>query len=187
MSQDSLVEKAVVIEHKSKKIRTPEQLMVLSRAREKATEIRNENRVIKLKENDTRRLDKENRQADLDERFQTALKIKNERLKGKDSIGPNLIIMPDPNDEKTKEAVEVKTKETVSVPKEKEFTSIKADSRRYKTSIPIVESDDSDNENIIVRIPKKKLIKYHKQEEKKVIRINNTPVPIQKKNPLFYN
>ena len=182
MSQESLREKDIVIEHKSKKIRTPEQLMVLSKAREKATEIRNENRVIKLKENDTRRLDKENRQADLDERFQTALKIKNERLKGKDSIGPNLVIMPQPD-------LKEDTKEDVK----QEVISIKADIRRHLTNktIPIVESDDSDNENIIVRIPKKKLIKYHKQEEKKNIKValNNSPVqvPIQKKNPLFYN
>lgn len=46
----------------------------------------------------------------------------------------------------------------------------------------LIESDDSDDEMVMVRIPKKKLVKYQKKAEKKEIKSEAIPV---KKNPLF--
>ena len=54
--------------------------------------------------------------------------------------------------------------------------------RSEKVKQNLIESDDSDDDLVTIRISKKKLVKYQKKAEKKEIKSEAIPV---KKNPLF--
>ena len=125
-----------------RKIRSPEQLAVLAKAREKALEIRKQNQAIRSKEIEIKKVEKENKINDIETKYQEVV---------------------------------MKPKEQVNLPKE-EVNLPKIKVKQY------IQSDSDDEDLVIVKIPKKKLVKYHKKASETFV---PPPTPQIKRNPLF--
>ena len=132
-----------VPEKKILKTRTPAQLEVLARARQKANEIRKVNMEIKNKEKEIKTIEK----------IKNANEIQQRHSELVNSIVPT--------------GIETKPIEIPIVKQKK----------------PVVDSDSSDDEMVVIKIPKKKIAKYHKLINKIPEVVN--PI-IKPKNPLFY-
>lgn len=130
-----------VPEKKTLKTRTPAQLEVLARARQKANEIRKVNMEIKNKEKEIKTIEK--------------IKNANEIQQRHSELVSSIV----PTETKPIEIPIVKQKK------------------------PVVDSDSSDDEMVVIKIPKKKIAKYHKLVNKIPEVVN--PI-IKPKNPLFY-
>ena len=139
-----------------RKVRSVEQLAVLAKAREKALEIRKQNQQVRQKQMEIIKTEKEIKVAEIETKYNQVLEKKKELNE------PRTVLRSEAEQKVRSEANYFKEPQRVI----------------YRNTI---QSDSDDDEMVMVRIPKKKLVKYQKKVEQPV---KSEALPI-KKNPLF--
>ena len=142
-----------------RKIRSVEQLAVLAKAREKALEIRKQNQQVRQKQMEIIKTEKEIKVAEIETKYNQVLEKKKELNE------PRTVLRSEAEQpQQFKEPQKDYQKQTIV--------------HKYRNTI---QSDSDDDEMVMVRIPKKKLVKYQKKVEQPV---KSEAIPIRK-NPLF--